>query len=51
MIQFCWKINLADVCSCMVDMNMNLAGSLWGAQKESTVSQLLRGVKDDGEGG
>ena len=42
---------LADVRSRMIDMNMSLAGSLRGAQKESTVSQLLRGAKDDGEGG
>jgi hypothetical protein len=34
----------------MVNMNMSLAGSLRGAQKESTVSQLLRRAKDDGEG-
>jgi hypothetical protein len=43
--------HLADVRSRMVNMNMSLAGSLRGAQKESTVSRLLRGVKDDGEGG
>jgi hypothetical protein len=42
---------LADVRSRMVNMNMSLAGSLRGAQKESTVSRLLRGAKDDGEGG
>ena len=28
-----------------------LAGSLRGAQKKSTVGRLLRGAKDDGEGG
>ena len=43
--------HLADVRSRMVNMNMSLAGSLWGAQKESTVSRLLRRAKDDGEGG
>ena len=66
LIQICWnsqprhqhypqfniqQLILADVCSHMVNMNMSLAGSLWGAQKESTVSRLLRGAKDDGEGG
>jgi len=43
--------HLADVRSRMVNMNMSLAGSLRGAQKESTVSRLLRGAKDDGESG
>jgi hypothetical protein len=45
------SVILADVRSRMVNMNMSLAGSLRGAQKESTVSRLLRGAKDDGEGG
>jgi len=42
-------------CGCLrssqVDFNIVLAGSLRGAQKKSTVGRLLRGAKDDGEGG
>jgi len=46
------KLNtLADVRSRILDVNTSLAGSLRGAQKESMVSRLLRGAKDDGEGG
>ena len=30
---------------------LNLAGSLWGAQVQSTWRQLLNGAKDDGMGG
>ena len=37
--------------SSQVDFNCILAGSLRGAQKKSTVGQLLCGAKDDGEGG
>ena len=44
------NVDLVDVRSCMVDMNMNLASSLQGAQKKLMVSRLLHGAKDNGEG-
>ena len=55
-IRFSWFLYLIlHSCRCsrssQVDFNFVLAGSLRGAQKKSTVGRLLRGAKDDGEGG
>lgn len=41
---------LVDVRAVASRCELDLAGSLQGAQKESTVSQLLHGAKHDGVG-